>query len=311
MSRFERQSFLGADSESVLNKATLGLVGLGGGGSHIVQQTGHLGIGGYVLVDPDHITDTNTNRLIGGRLADLETDTKKVPIAERQIRGLVEEPRIIPVIDTWHSATAELRHCDIIVGAVDSFIEREQLERFARRHLIPYIDIGMDVHDLGNKQYLISGQVILSMPGKPCLRCAGLITDERLALEASKYGAAGSRPQVVWSNGVLASTTVGLITQLLTPWFKGPPEFVYLDYDGNRGTITPNDRMNLFHDKVCKHHPPEETGDPLFDVRDFNWLRAELALTKVKPPSQPPSGFFVRSKRWRIFRKKSAEKGRR
>jgi molybdopterin-synthase adenylyltransferase len=287
MSRFDRQNFLGPDSESTLYGATIGHVGLGGGGSHIVPQTGHLGIGGHLVIDPDHITDTNTNRLIGGTLADLGPATSKVAIAERQIRGLVEQPRIITVRDTWHNATAELKCCDIIVGAVDSFIEREQLERFARQHLIPYIDIGMDVHDLGNKQYLIGGQVFLSMPGKPCLRCCGLITDERLAQEAGKYGAAGSRPQVVWSNGVLASTAVGLITQLLTPWFKAPPEFVYLDYDGNRGTVTPNDRMNLYRNKICSHHPPEETGDPLFDVRDFNKLMENLALANVKAPFKP------------------------
>jgi hypothetical protein len=285
MSRFDRQSFLGADSESKLHAVTLGLVGLGGGGSHMVQQTAHLGIGGYVLVDPDHITETNTNRLIGGTLADLKAATAKVAIAERVIRALPEQPRIIPVKDTWHNATGELKRCDIIVAAVDSFKEREQLERFARRHLIPYIDIGMDVHDLGNKTYLIGGQIILSMPGKACLRCCGLINEERLALEANRYGAAGSRPQVVWANGMLASAAVGLIVQLLTPWFKDAPEFVYLDYDGNRGTLVPNDRMELLRDKVCQHHPSEETGDPLFDVREFNEVLADLALRKVKPLS--------------------------
>jgi hypothetical protein len=286
MTRFDRQSFLGADSESRLYAATLGLVGLGGGGSHIVQQTGHLGIGGYVLVDPDHITETNTNRLIGGTLADLKAATTKVAIAERVIRALQEQPRIIPVNDTWHNATGELKRCDIIVGGVDSFREREQLERFARRHLIPYIDIGMDVHDLGDKSYLIGGQLILSMPGKACLRCCGLITEERLALEANKYGAAGSRPQVVWSNGVLASAAVGLIAQLLTLWFTEPPEFIYLDYDGNRGTLIPNDRMELLRNKVCPHHPSEETCDPLFDVREFNKFTADLTLSKVKLASK-------------------------
>src|SRR5208282_851819 len=115
---------------------------------------------------------------------------------------------------------------------------REQLERFARRHLIPYIDIGMDVHDLGCSEFLIAGQVVLSMPGGPCLRCAGLITDERVAAEANRYGAAGGRPQVVWSNGVLASTAVGIVVQLLTPWSGKPPQFIYLDYDGNCGTVT-------------------------------------------------------------------------
>ena len=138
MSRFDRQSFLGPDSEGKLSAATLGLVGLGGGGSHIVQQTGHLGIGGYVLVDPDHLTDTNTNRLIGGTLADLEAATTKVAIAARLIRGLQERPRIIPMIDSWHNATAQLKRCDIIVGAVDSYKEREQLEQLERFARAPY-----------------------------------------------------------------------------------------------------------------------------------------------------------------------------
>lgn len=288
MSRYDRQSFLGADSETKLCAATIGLVGLGGGGSQIVQQTGHLGIGGYVLVDPDFIEETNTNRLIGGTLADVEGAVTKVAIAERLLRGLQKQPRIVPVQDTWHNATGELKRCDIIVGAVDSFKERDQIERFARRHLIPYIDIGMDVHDLGGQKYLVGGQVILSMPGKACLRCCGLITEERLAMEANKYGAAGSRPQVVWSNGVLASTAVGLIAQLLTPWYLETIEFVYLDYDGNRGTLIPNDRMELLRDRTCPHHPSEEAGDPLFDVREFNRLTADLAERADRLPSTAP-----------------------
>lgn len=277
MSRFDRQSFLGTDSEKILSGTTLGLVGLGGGGSHVVQQSSHLGIGGYVCVDPDHITDTNTNRLISGTLADVRIARSKVAIAKRQIRRLIEKPRIIAVKGTWHNAIDRLRYCDVIVGAVDSFIEREQLERFARRHLIPYIDIGMDVHEIPNGQFLISGQVLLSMPNKPCLRCCGVVTDDRLKQEAGKYGAAGSKPQVVWSNGVLASTAVGLITQLLTPWHRAAPEFVYLDYDGNLGTLTPNERMRFYEGKTCPHHPNVEVGDSLFDVRTLRRRMPQLS----------------------------------
>ncbi|WIW50458.1 ThiF family adenylyltransferase (plasmid) [Bradyrhizobium sp. 62B] len=267
MSRLDRQSFLGPNSDAILDAATIGIVGLGGGGSHLAQQSAHMGIGGYVNADPDIIEDTNTNRLIGGTLADVVVKRRKVDIAERLIRGLVPNARIISAPDTWLTAADDLKLCDVIIGAVDGFQEREQLERFARRHLIPYIDIGMDVHDLGKGGFLVSGQVILSMPGCPCMRCCGFITDERLAQEAKKYGAAGSRPQVVWSNGVLASTAMGLLTQILTPWYPDPPRFVYLDYDGNKGTIIPNKRMTLLKDHVCPHHPPAEAGDPLFDVR--------------------------------------------
>lgn len=267
MTRLDRQSFLGAHSATILDAATIGIVGLGGGGSHVAQQAAHMGIGGYVNADPDVIEETNTNRLIGGTLADVTVNMPKVSIAERLIRGLQPTARIISVQADWRDAANDLKRCDVIIGAVDGFKEREQLERFARRHLIPYIDIGMDVHDLGEKGFLVSGQVILSMPGAPCMRCCGFITDERLEQEAKRYGAAGSRPQVVWSNGVLASTAVGLLTQVLTPWYPHPPEFVFLDYDGNKGTMTRNARMELLRDHACPHHPPDETGDPTFDIR--------------------------------------------
>ncbi|WP_036259133.1 ThiF family adenylyltransferase [Mesorhizobium sp. WSM3224] len=287
MSRLDRQSFLGAQSDAVLDAATIGIVGLGGGGSHIVQQAAHMGIGGYVNADPDIIEDTNTNRLIGGTLADVAVSLPKVAIAERLIRGLQPNARIISIKDDWHNAVDDLKLCVVILGAVDGFKEREQLERFARRHLIPYVDIGMDVHDLGKNVFLVSGQVILSMPGAPCMRCCGFITDERLEQEAKRYGAAGSRPQVVWSNGVLASTAVGLLTQILTPWYPNPPSFVFLDYDGNKGTLTRNPRMELLKNHVCPHHPADETGDPLFDIRKQKFAARPVAAAASPPPHTP------------------------
>ncbi|HEX3162815.1 MAG TPA: ThiF family adenylyltransferase [Pseudolabrys sp.] len=296
MSRLDRQSFLGPQSDVVLDAATIGIVGLGGGGSHIAQQTAHMGVGGYVNADPDVIEDTNTNRLIGGTLADVAVSLPKVTIAERLIRGLQPNARILSIQKDWHAAVDDLKLCDVILGAVDGFKEREQLERFARKHLIPYIDIGMDVHDLGKKGFLVSGQVILSMPGAPCMRCSGFITDERLEQEAKRYGAAGSRPQVVWSNGVLASTAVGLLTQMFTPWYPNPPTFVFLDYDGNKGTVTRNQRMELLKNHLCPHHPPDEAGDPLFDIRKQHFAPRPAIL----PPRIAP--WYRRM--WNRFRKR-------
>jgi hypothetical protein len=287
MSRLDRQGFLGPDSDAILDAAMIGIVGLGGGGSHVVQQAGHMGMGGYVNVDPDVVEDTNTNRLIGGTLAEVAVSRPKVAIAERLIRGLQPNARIVTVQDRWQAAVDDLKFCDVIMGAVDSFKEREQLERFARRHLIPYIDIGMDVHDLGKKGFLISGQVILSMPGAPCMRCCGFITDERLEQEAKIYGAAGARPQVVWSNGVLASTAVGLLTQMLVPWYPNPPGFVFLDYDGNKGTVTRNARMELLKNHVCPHHAADETGDPLFDIRKQTFIPTRPLAPAAGTPATP------------------------
>ena len=63
--RYSRQSFLGPDAQERIERAVVGVVGLGGGGSHIVQQLAHIGFQRYVLYDDDAVEDTNLNRLIG------------------------------------------------------------------------------------------------------------------------------------------------------------------------------------------------------------------------------------------------------
>jgi hypothetical protein len=285
MSRYDRQNFLGSDCDARLRAATIGIVGLGGGGSHVVQQLAHVGIGGFVCVDPDVVEDSNLNRLVGATAADARDDMAKAAVAERMVRGLVAAPRFLGLARKWQDATVELAECDIIVGGVDSYRERSELEAFCRRMMIPYIDMGMDVHDLGD-QFAIGGQVILSSPGGPCLWCLGILTDARLEQEAQKYGDAGGKPQVVWPNGVLASLAVGLVMQLLTPWMREPLASAYLEYDGNRQQVATSNRLRAVIGHECRHHGACETGDPLFDIRrqqPVRQLEAEYVSTDPAP----------------------------
>lgn len=282
MSRLDRQSFLGSDSDAVLQAATVGVVGLGGGGSHIVQQLCHMGLGGMVLVDPDRVEDTNTNRLVGATLEDVKNHELKTVIAARGVRALQPNCRLVLISDSWHAAIEQLRECDVIVGAVDSFLARDQLERFARAHLIPYIDVGMDVHQLPSGEYLISGQVVLSLPDGPCMHCCGILTDDRLRREAERYGDAGSRPQVIWPNGILASSAVGMVAQLLCPWHRQDKAVIYLEYDGNRGTLVESPRLKYLT-AACPHHLPEGRGDAFFDIRK------QKQRLSPKPVLAPPA----------------------
>lgn len=122
----------------------------------------------------------------------------------------------------------------------------------------------MDMHDLGN-QFAISGQVILSMPGELCMKCMGFLRDDLLAREAANYGAAGSRPQVIWPNGVLASLAVGIFVQLMTPWHKNHRQVWYLEYDGNSQTVTTGNRLTHLSGVVCQHFSTlEDLGDPFW-----------------------------------------------
>ena len=266
MSWLDRQSFLGLDSDAMLDDLVVGIVGLGGGGSHVAQQLAHVGVGNFVLVDPDKIEDTNLNRLVGGTWADVECETSKVDIARRLILGVRPSARVRAIQAEWQTIGDALKRCDVIVGGLDSVRAKDELEAFCRRFLISYIDMGMDVHgDAG--RHLIAGQVVLSSPGTPCLRCLNIVTEAALAQEANRYGAAGSKPQVVWPNGVLASTAVGLVMQLISPWHEKPMDGACLDYDGNTGVIAPSYRFTHAAKRECPHYPARERGDPGFDVR--------------------------------------------
>lgn len=286
MSWLDRQSFLGEDAERRLADITVAIVGLGGGGSHVAQQLAHVGVGNFVLVDDDRIDETNLNRLVGGTRQDVAEETRKVAIAEREIRAVNPSAKIMPVASKWQEALDNLRGVDVVFGCVDNVRAKDELEALCRRLLIPYIDQGMDVHAVGD-HFLVAGQVMLSMPGGACLRCLGIVTDDALEEEARNYGAAGGKPQVVWPNGVLASTAVGLFMQSVTPWHADRHVGACLEYDGNLHTMLASERFRRLRARPCPHHPTVDLGDPGFDVREIVMHASasivEIATDEVSP----------------------------
>ena len=123
-SRLDRQSFLGPDSERVLGAIRAAIVGFGGGGSHIGQQLAHIGVGHFVMLDPQAIEDTNLNRLVGGTEADVGVETPKVDIAARLIRAVNSKAEVQALQATWQSHIELLRDCDVIFGCVGFKVPR-------------------------------------------------------------------------------------------------------------------------------------------------------------------------------------------
>jgi molybdopterin-synthase adenylyltransferase len=260
--RYSRQSFLGLDAEEIISKCTVGIVGLGGGGSHIVQQLAHIGFQRYILYDYDIVEESNLNRLIGAKELDVLAETPKLHIAKMMIYGLQSKAHVRAFSSKWQDNPEPLRECQIIFGCVDTYKARQELEIACRRYLMHYIDIGMDIH--GKEKPVIGGQVILSSPGGLCMKCMGFLTDEKLAMETALYGNAGSHPQVVWPNGVLASTAVGLAVDIVTNWTRTCQPYVYLVYDGNKATVFESYTLKNIDKKRCPHFSDEDVGDPCF-----------------------------------------------
>lgn len=262
--RYDRQSFLGPNSEAIIAAAVVGVVGLGGGGSHIVQQLAHLGFRNFVLCDPDRVSETNLNRMVGATHADFRNRRLKVDVADRCIRSLHKDANIVKCPGRWEDSVERMVGCDLAFGCVDSFLARRDLESFCRRHLIPLIDVGMDVIEQGGR-FEIIGQVLLSMPGKPCMRCMNFLNDQVLATEAQLYGAAGGKPQVVWSNGLLCSAAVGIAVDLLTDWSRRMRDSVYLRFRGGHLDLREDNRMPALKECGCLHYPLIESGDAVIN----------------------------------------------
>jgi molybdopterin-synthase adenylyltransferase len=260
--RYSRQSFLGADSQDLISKCTIAVIGLGGGGSHVVQQLAHIGFQRYVICDYDVVEESNLNRLVGATLSDSLAETPKLHLAKMTIFGLQREARVRGFSCKWQENPEPLRECQIVIGCVDSYKARRELEIACRRYLIHYIDIGMDVHS--KDQPVIGGQVILSSPGSLCMKCMGFLTDETLAREAAQYGNAGARPQIVWPNGVLASTAVGLAVDLVTNWTRSDRLHAWLVYNGNENTMKESHTLRNRQTTSCPHFSDADVGDPVF-----------------------------------------------
>lgn len=253
-----RQSFLGPGLPDVLELARIAVVGVSGGGSHVVQQLAHVGFQNLALFDPDEIEEVNLHRHVGATRDDV--GRVKVEVGERVVRGLWPEADVLAARAKWQERVEDLRTVDLIFGCLDGVRSRLDLETTARRYLIPLIDIGLGMR--GEVEKLLVGQVATSMPGGPCLRCLGLLSERELAEEAAQsggYAGFGPAPQVVWANGVLASTAVGVAVDILTGWNRVAAPALRLQYLGNTGVLEPYGAPVPL---VCVHYKDVQLGDP-------------------------------------------------
>ena len=245
------------------------IVGLGGGGSHIAQQLAHLGIGHFRLIDPQEIEASNLNRLVGATAQDVANRTPKVRIAERVIHGIRPWAEVQVAQTEWQLADDFVKDSHVVFGCVDGYRQRMYLESAARRFGLPFIDIGMDVSRLADAQCAVAGQMILTLPGRPCMRCLGFLTQQRLDREENNYGDAGINPQVVWTNGTLASLAVGAFVRLLTPWFHYDRDFEWLELDGNNQLVSRSRQPDYMVNGPCNHFAAGNLGDPFFNLQKF------------------------------------------
>lgn len=189
LERFDRQVLLfGAAGQARLRGLHVGVLGAGGGGSILIEQLAHLGVGQITAVDPDIVKRHNLSRIIGANERDARKKRKKVHVARDRVQ------RIDPSIDfnaidgdISHSHVAErLLDCDYLLLATDTATARLVANAIAQSFLIPLIQIGAKVELRANgdiEQIYTAVRPVLPRHG--CLSCAGLIDPILLQREAA------------------------------------------------------------------------------------------------------------------------------
>lgn len=186
--RRTEQAF-GAGTVRALSSLQVAVIGCSGTGSVVIEQLARLGVGGFVLVDPDHIEHKNLNRILNATWTDAEQGIAKVDVGRRTIESLGRGQRVLPLcmnLDTPDAVRA-VAECDVIFGCVDTAEGRNLANRIAAYYLLPYIDVGVSLAANGvGGIATISGAINYYAPGLQSLLERGAITEAQIRAEETK-----------------------------------------------------------------------------------------------------------------------------
>jgi molybdopterin/thiamine biosynthesis adenylyltransferase len=244
--RYDRQvRAFGVDGQRILQQLTVAVVGLGGTGSVLTQQLSHLGIGSFVLIDPDDFEITNLNRVVGASSADVskaKVDIAASLVARINPKALVQCARANVVS---HPCAELLRGVDCIFICTDSHVSRAFLSEFSYQYLVPSFDVGVAINAKDGKVDAITGRTQMLAPGLACLLCAHaldprlirqeLMTPEQRAADPYFNTQEGvHEPAVISLNSAMVSLTV---TMFLSAFLGIPGRARWQSYDGIAGTV--------------------------------------------------------------------------
>lgn len=238
---------LGMEGQQRIQRVTVGVVGVGGTGSHIVQQLAHLGVKNFILIDDDRIEESNRSRIVGSRVNDSLSSLPKVKVMERLVKEISPEAEVVALQESIDSVDAirALRDAYVVFGCTDNLASRGIMNVFAYQFLIPVIDTGVEVQPTSTGIIRsVSGRITLLVPGNPCLRCQGFLGPDKVKdeLENGQHLSYLGKekipsPSVISFNGVVSSLAVTEFLQLVTGFAHRDDQRMFWVYDGMKGKV--------------------------------------------------------------------------
>lgn len=224
--RYERQVRLfGKKGQEALASSRVAVVGVGGVGSHVVQQLAYLGVGELLLIDKEELAETNLNRYVTAQHDDPVPGTLKVDIGERLAMRANPDTcvRKIPKTAVSEEAFTAIRGCDCVFGCVDREGVRQILTELCVAYERRFVDIASDIISWEDGSVNYGGRVCVAWDGPGCLVCYDAFDPEEAARDLegpqeketrrATYGVDHddldqTGPSVISINGVVASLGV-------------------------------------------------------------------------------------------------------
>ncbi|HML74399.1 MAG TPA: ThiF family adenylyltransferase [Anaerohalosphaeraceae bacterium] len=183
---YDRQIRIRDWSQKTLAQQNIAIIGVGGNGAHILQTLISIGAGteGWIaVIDPDTVEPSNLPRIPYATPRDI--GQPKVTVATRY--ALDKNPNVkfypYPCSVTAKAALDRIKAATILIGAGDRDSVRKICNENSVKYMIPYIDLGCDIH-MEDNSLEAAGQVRIVLPGQnACLVCCGGFDPSSAALE--------------------------------------------------------------------------------------------------------------------------------
>lgn len=247
--RYDRNIRLfGKKGQETLRRTKVSVIGVGGLGTHVVQQLSHLGIGELSIVDSEVLDTSNLNRYVGTRPSDV--GKRKVDIGARNIKKIDPDIKVNTVFDSLvcKSGFELTKQADYVFGCLDSEGARMILNELCLAYKRPYFDLASEIFPSSPPSY--GGRVCFVSDNGGCLYCLGELDrseasrelagpaqlDERKAIygvDLEHFEKAG--PSIVSINGVIASLAV---TEFMVEVTGLREANTLIKYYGDRGIVT-------------------------------------------------------------------------
>lgn len=227
----------GSGTTRRLREMSIAVIGCSGTGSPVIEQLARLGVGRFVLVDPDCVEEKNLNRILNASREDAYLKRPKVEVMARAIAsmGFATEVEIIPEDLATPRAVKAVAECDVVFGCMDGVEGRHLLNRLTAFYVLPYFDVGVKLDADGR------GGVDEACGAVHYIRPDGSTLQDRKVYSAEQLKAAGlrrtdpkayraqvkagyirgideERPAVISINMQMASTAVNEFLARLQPY---------------------------------------------------------------------------------------------